>query len=249
MMSPIKSVGAAVMIAGLIGSALPASAQTSTSGVNPTLISGDQSPERIAEVCGIDLADIRGEVVLSPPSSTPPPGAFTVGVTVTGDKLAFTDASAPDQFGGTKGVEAVGVRRNGTYVYCYDDTVADSNLDAPGSGTPNQVTFVWGPGPCPFTDAELAPICAAYEGVDPAATEVFVQGHLLGASQPVNICGCPPAEALFCDEGTVGSCIPEGESEAFTGSEFTGSSTTGTGTCEQLTTTVGGRLRTITVCN
>ena len=239
----------AAMIVGLFGSALPASAQTSTAGVNPTFVPGDPSAQVIAGLCGIGPDDIRFSVTLSPVAS-PPPSQFSANFTVTGDTLAFTDTSSPpDQFNGTKGIEAVAVRRNGTNVYCYADQVSDSKLDPPGNGAPNQVTVIWGPGPCPFIEAELAPICAAYQSLDPEADSIFVQGHVLGTSQPVNICGCPPAEALFCNEGTEGSCIPAGESGAFQGSEFTGSSTVGTGTCEQLTTTVGGRLRTITVCN
>jgi hypothetical protein len=242
----IKRLFAAATIAGLAGWAIPALGQTSDSGVNPTLISGDQSPERIASVCGLSPADVRGQLVLSPPTSSPPPGDFDVDVTVSGDRLAFTNSSTPDQFNG--GIGAVGVRRNGTYVYCYPaEARADANLDAPGSGTPNQVTFIFGPGPCPFSD--VTTLCGVYN--TPERTVDFIQGHLTG-TQEVNICGCPPAEANFCDAalppGTEGSCVPPGQTSEFQGSEFTGSATVGTGTCEQLTTTVGGRLRTITVC-
>lgn len=250
MITSMKCVCAATMIAVIFGSALPASAQTSTAGVNPTFLPGDPSAEAIAGACGIGPDDIRFSLSLSPVAS-PPPSQFSATFTVSGDTLAFTDTSSPpDQFNGTKGIEVVAVRRNGTHVYCYADQVSDSQLDPPGNGAPNQVTVVWGPGPCPFTDAELAPICSAYESLlDPESTEsVFLQGHVVGASQPVNICGCPPAEALFCDEETVGSCVPAGEGP-FAGSEFTGSATAGTNTCEQVTTTVGGRLRTMTVCN
>lgn len=247
----MKPVYAAAMIAGLFGSALPASAQTSTAGVNPTFLPGDPDLQAIAAECGIGPDDIRFSFETSPVAS-PPPGEFSANFTVTGDTLAFTDTSSPpDQFNGTKGIEVVAVRRNGTHVYCYADQVTDSNLDPPGNGAPNQVTAIWGPGPCPFTDAELVPICTAYEGLleEGSTDSVYVQGHVVGTSQPVNICGCPPAEALFCSEDTVGSCIPEGEGGAFAGSEFTGSATAGSNTCEQVTTTVGGRTRTITVCN
>jgi len=246
----IKRMCAIAAVAVFSGSAIPAPAfaQSSTSGVLPIVITGDQSPEKIADTCGIAAADIRGQVVLNSPGMGTS-GEFSVTVTPSGtDRIAFTDTSSPDQFNGTVGVEAVGVRRNGTNVFCFADQISDGSMDAPGSGAPNQITIIWGPGPCPFTDAELAPICTAYQGLDPEA-EVFVQGHVLGANQPVNMCGCGEVEALFCDEGTVGSCIPAGESSEFTGSEFTGSSTVGTGTCEQVTTTIGGRVRTVTVCN
>ena len=243
----IKRVCAVAAAAVLSGSAIPALAQSSDSGVNPILISGDQSAERIAEVCGLAAEEIRGQVVLSPPSAPPPAGEFSVQVTASGDRINFRDTSSLDQFNGTAGVEAVGVRRNGTYVYCYEDRVTDRNLDAPGSGNPNQVTVVWGPGPCPIED--VAPLCSIYN--TPERTVDFIQGHLLG-TQEVNLCGCPPVQAAFCDptvpSGTEGSCIPAGETE-FRDSEFTGSATIGTGTCETITTTVGGRLRKMTVCN
>jgi len=257
MRSLIKHWFTAATIVGILGLAMPALAQTSAAGVNPKLLSGDQTAAAIAAACGI--TDVRFSLELSPPTQPPPAGEFDVDVTVTGNTLAFTDVSDPpdqfdltagDQFNGTRGIEAVGVRRNGTHVYCYEDQVTDSGLDPPGTGV-NQVTFVWGPGPCPFDD--VTAICEAYNGPgDINRTVDFIQGHVAGATQPVNICGCPPAEATFCDAtlppGTAGSCIPEGQTTDFQGSEFTGSATVGTGTCEQVTTTVGGRLRTITVC-
>jgi hypothetical protein len=240
----IKRVCAMTAAAVLSGSAIPAFAQSSDSGVTPILISGDQSPERIAAVCGITAANIRGTVVVG---TSADPG-FSVQVTPNGtERINFTDTSSPDQFNGTRGVEAVGVRRNGTNVFCYQDRITDTSLDAPGTGTPNQVTVVWGPGPCPIED--VTPLCAIYN--TPTRTVDFVQGHLLGTQQ-VNICGCPPVQAQFCDpsvpSGASGSCIPAGETE-FRESEFTGSATIGTGTCETITTTIGGRIRKLTVCD
>jgi hypothetical protein len=255
MRSLIKHVFTAATIAGILGSAIPAFAQTSDAGVNPVLLTGDQNPLAIAAACGIISSPptqeefderVRAALQLSPPTQPPPPGEFDVQITVTGNLVAFTDESAPDQFNGTLGIEAVAVRRNGTLVYCYEDQVTDAGLDPPGTGV-NQVTVIWGPGPCPLAD--VTQLCAIYN--TPERTVDFIQGHLAG-TQDVNVCGCPPFQATFCDAdvpaGQPGSCIPVGETE-FRESEFTGSATIGTGTCETITTTVGGRIRKLTVCN
>jgi hypothetical protein len=257
MTSLIKSWSTAAMIVGILGSAAPAFAQTAVSdaGVAPILLQGDQSPAAIAAACQIPFLPNR-QIQLSPAS----PGgsnAFGFGaqIIVSGETIAFTDTSspAPDQFNGTLGIEGVGVRRNGTYVYCYNDKVHDSRLDAPGSGSPNQVTLVWGPGPCPLDDATVAQVCAAYNPDPQQPTVDFIQGHQIKKNQPINLCGCE-SQVSFCDpslpQGTPGACIPAGQSNVFQGSEPQNSATVGTGTCKQVALpTVGGSLRYTTVCN
>lgn len=257
MTSLIKRLSTVAMIVGICGTATPAFAQTAVSdaGVVPILLQGDQTPAAIAAACHIPVLPNR-QLQLSPSS---PGGSnefgFGAQITVSGDTIAFKDTSspAPDQFNGTPGIEGVGVRRNGTYVYCYNDKVRDGHLDAPGSGTPNQVTLIWGPGPCPLEADDVAAICAIYNPNPEQPSVDFIQGHQIEKNQPVNLCGCQ-SEVSFCDpslpQGQPGACLPAGQSNVFQGSEPQNSATIGTGTCKQVALpTVGGSLRYTTVCN
>src|SRR5262245_60061422 len=194
MTSLIKCWSMAVMIVGLVGSAGPAIAKTAVSdaGVVPIFFAGDagQTPTTIAAACHIPLLDNRAIQKSSPPWSNA--FGFSAQITFTGETIAFTDTSspAPDQFNGTLGIEAVAVRRNGTYIYCYHDQVHDGHLDAPGNGTPNQVTLVWGPGPCPLNDTDVAKVCAIYNPPGAPPTVDFIQGHQIEPKEPINLCGC-----------------------------------------------------------
>jgi hypothetical protein len=254
MTSLIKRWFTAVMIVGLVGSAAPALAQTAVSdaGVAPILLQGDQTPTAVAAACHIPFLPGR-QLQLSPSTPGGSFGEFGAQITASGEFIAFTDTSspAPDQFNGTLGIEAVGVRRNGTYVYCYHDKVHDSHLDAPGSGAPNQVTLVWGPGPCPLDDATVAEVCAAYNPDPQNPTVDFLQGHQVKKNQPVNLCGCEQ-EISFCDPalspGTPGACFPAGQTQ-FQEGQAQNSSTVGTGTCKLVALpSSGGTLTYTTIC-
>jgi len=242
----IERLFATAMAAGILGLAAPALAQTSGTGIVPIFISGDASLAQIKAACGITA--VRASVNQNPISSPASTGDFSVTFVVSGELLSFEDISPPDQFLGTPGVEAFAVRRNSTNVYCYPTRVEDTGLDAPGSGSPNEITVVWGPGPCPLEDTTAA--CSAYPNPPD-----YIQGYVIAPSQPANFCGCGANQVLDCDPalpvGDPGSCNPQ--SGALTGVSSTVVGTAGTGTCQQLTQPIssGGRLimKTYTVCD
>lgn len=197
----------------------PGGGQPSTTGVCPKFNNGDQSEAGIALDCGIST--VRGFVKVNNPPAGPVTfnnGNFHVQVTVNQSTgiVSFTDkslnnTSTADDFFGTPGLEAVGVRKNGTNDYCFPTRISDGGLDPPGNGTPNEITFIWGPGPCPLDATDKGTACDAYN--IPTRQADYLQAKDIQAPA-ANSCGCPPVVAEDCDPalpaGTASSCNPTG---------------------------------------
>ncbi len=199
----IMRLAIAGVVAAALGSPAPVAAQQSATGVDPVFFQGDATPEQIAEICGIPFDEDR-VVVLSPTSFPSLPGDFQVDGSLTGETLSFTDISALSQSNGTPGLEAAAVRRNSTNIYCYPTRIADSELDAPGNGSPNQVTFIWGPGPCLLDETQVGTVCSAYNPSDDpddlGRTADFVHAQEIHPEPgQSNVCGCPPVQVQNCD--------------------------------------------------
>ncbi len=96
--------------------------------------------------------------------------------------------------------------------------------------------------PCLLTDAQVAAACLAYENPNNEARKNYLQAHLIKPQQPVNICGCLPEVATFCDPSLIfpaAESCPPGQG-GITGLDTQATVTTGTATCQRVIS--GGRV-------
>lgn len=217
----------------------PNGAPPSASGICPVFIQGDPSCVDAAQICDIDPAD---QVIFSPVGGS----ADGVAVRVVGTGVDVRDIlSAPDQQLGRPGMEVIIARRNSAYVYCGVEVLHDV-VTAPGRQTPNQVTVCFAKGPCGLTPTRVSNACSAYNSGGTTAN--FLQAYQVGPrDQTVNICGCSPFVARFCDNRT--PVLDENQDPRFVacnqnGSplksvEAEGTATIGTNSC--VLRTIGGR--------
>jgi len=168
--------------------ACPNNAPRSAAGICPVFVQGDPTCVEAAQICGIGVEDLAS---VSPLPNSDNGVSFTVSGTSAVVKDTFT---TPNQQTGRPGFEAIIARRNGAYIYCGIEILNDL-VKAPGPGAPNQVTVCFAKGPCEQTTTQVSAACAAYGG---AAS--FLQAYNIGPlEQTVNICGCSPSVARFCD--------------------------------------------------
>lgn len=143
-------------------------------------------------------------------------------------------------------MEIIIARRNGSYVYCGTEILRDL-VRAPGTQAANQVTICFAEGPCDLNATPVVNACNAFNSG--GGTANFLQAYRVGPTeQDVNLCGCPPFAAQFCDirqPRNVGSppsasfvaCNPD--SSALKSAEAEGTATIGGNTC--VMRTIGGR--------
>lgn len=134
------------------------------------------------------------------------------------------------------GFEAViGEGRNGSNVYCGFNRTAVDGVVAPVINTPTKITFCWASGPCLQSPEEVEEACLAYENPNDPNRKNYLQAHRVAPQQPINVCGCSPEVAQFCDPSIPGSC-PSGNISALA---TQGVATSGTATCQRVV--IGGR--------
>ena len=173
----------------------PNGASPSASGICPVFVQGDPNCNDAAQICSI-VQGLQVPLVFSPPPGT------QVGVTVTlsGTSAVVKDTNITfDQQLGRPGIEAIIARRNSAYIYCGTEILNDI-VKAPGNQAPNQVTVCFAKGPCGLEPGPLTSACNAYNPVPTSPTANFIQAYKVGPiEQAVNICGCSPFAARFCD--------------------------------------------------
>jgi hypothetical protein len=225
----------------VVAQTCPSGAPPSAAGICPVFFPGDPSCTDAFQVCGFSP---EGQIVVSPPRSSSN-GAFQIEVTPLGGALDVKDVSPPSQQNGTRGYEAAIVRRNGAYIYCGTSVLHDT-VRAPGNGTPSQLTICWAKGPCGLDETRVGNVCNQYN--QPTRTADFLQAYEIGPlEQDVNVCGCSPAVAQFCDarqpildqQGNPRfvACNPDGS--PLKAAESESIATEGTDTCIWMT--LGGR--------
>ncbi len=217
----------------------------SAAGICPVFDQGDPDCEVAAQICGF----AEGlQFVFSPV----PNSGSGITVTVSGTSATVKDTLVtPNQQDGRPGIEAIIARRNSAYIYCGTEILNDV-VKAPGSQAPNQVTVCLAKGPCGLSETQLINgtngVCDRY-----GATANFVQAYQVGPiEQNVNICGCSPFVARFCDirapifappvnnipQPRFVSCNPDGQ-QVLKSAEAESTATMGTNSC--VMRTIGGR--------
>jgi hypothetical protein len=237
------------VIVGALGTAGQAVAQTcpngaprSAAGICPVFFPGDPSCADAFQVCGFPP---EAQIVVSPPRSVLT-GSFRIEVTAVGAALDVKDVSPVSQQNGTRGMEILVARRNGAYIYCGTSLLHDV-VRAPGTGSPSQLSVCWAKGPCGLDEVRVGEVCTRYNPAG-SRTADFLQAYLVGPlEQSVNLCGCSPAIAQFCDarqpildtEGNPAfvACNPDGS--PLKSAEAESIATEGTDTCIWMT--IGGR--------
>jgi hypothetical protein len=205
-------VTALALTAGMLGSASPGLADgsacphglpPSAAGICPVLALPTTSCGDAAAICGIRRATGDSEVVVSPPrtgSFQSESGKFKIQVNAYGSTLRVREISDASQQNGTQGFEAMVVKHRVHHVpvalvYC-GTSVLDDVVKGPGE----RLSVCWASGPCGVGEDRVDDICAQYNPSEGPRTADFVQSYLIGPiEQSVNICGCAPAVAQFCD--------------------------------------------------
>jgi hypothetical protein len=244
----IKRLFAFLAIAGL-GWSNGAMAQTvcsngappSAAGICPVFVQGDPSCVEAAQICSINSN--QQPVVFSPVTSSTISG---IRLRVVGTAVDVKDTfGAPDQQLGRPGFDAVIARRNSAYVYCGNDTIHDI-YTAPGKQTPNQVTVCFAKGPCGLSPEGVTNACNFYNST--GVTANFLQAYKVGPiQQDINICGCSPFVARFCElrtpaldeDGNPRFVACNQDSSPLKSVEAEGTATIGTNTC--ILRSIGGR--------
>lgn len=225
----------------------PNGAPRSAAGICPIFVQGDPSCIDAAQICSI-AQGLQAPIVFSPPPG-PPGGVDGVVVTISGTSATVRDTNtALNQQLGRPGIEAIIARRNSAYIYCGTEILNDV-VKAPGNQAPNQLTICFAKGPCGLSLDNVSNACNAYN--TPNVTANFVQAYQVGpVEQEVNLCGCSPFVAQFCDirspvfagPGDTNprfvSCNPDGK-QVLKSAEAEGTATMGTNSC--VMRTIGGR--------
>ena len=173
----------------------PATATSSAAGIKPIFVPGDPSCADAFAICGFQEG---AQIVRSPPSSLLT-GAFRIQVAPAcgGAALDVKDVSPASQQNGTPGYKVAIVRRNGANIYCGTGVLHDV-VRPPGTGTPTQLTICWAKGPCGINETQVGNACAQYN--QPVRKADFLQAYKVGPiEQDVDVCGCAPSVAQFCD--------------------------------------------------
>jgi hypothetical protein len=179
----------------------PSGAPASAAGICPVFVPGDPSCADAVEICGVSK---EGQVVVSPPKSFRT-GPFQIEVTTMGYAIDVKDVSPPSQQNGTRGYEIAIVKRDGANIYCGTSVLHDI-VTAPGSRSArtgshrwSKLTICWGRSPCGLDETRVENACSQYN--DPYTRRAdFLQAYEIGPiEQEINLCGCAPAVAQFCD--------------------------------------------------
>ena len=218
----------------------PNGAPAIATGICPIFVQGDPSCVDAAQICKISVVK---QVVFSPPSNSTIEG---VTVKLVGSAADIKDVySTPDQQQGRPGMDALIARRNSAYIYCGIDIFHDV-VTAPGKQSPNQVTICFAKGPCGLSQTGVANACNVYNNA--GVTANFLQAYKVGPlEQDVNICGCSPFVARFCDlrapildeESKPRFAACNQDNSPLKSVEAEGTATIGTSTC--VLRTIGGR--------
>jgi hypothetical protein len=219
----------------------PNGVPASAAGICPIFVQGDPSCVNAAQICGVNIIQ---QLVFYPAAGS----SFGVTVKRIGSAVDVKDTqSAPDQQFGRPGIDVIIARRNGAFVYCGADILHDV-VTAPDRQAPNQVTICFAKGPCGLKPADVASACNVYNNRYLGTVANFLQAYRVGPlEQDVNICGCPPFVARFCDfkapvldeEGKQRFVACNQNRSPLKATEAEGTTTIGTDSC--VLRTIGGR--------
>jgi hypothetical protein len=133
--------------------------------------------------------------------------------------------------------------KKGSNVYCGTNLTNVAAIKPPSQSTPSRITFCWRSGPCLVPQDQVETACMQYPPYDPGETNPllrvknYLQAHRIAPQQPINLCGCAPEIAKFCDPSVPGSCTDG--TGALSGLETQATMTSGSNTCRQIV--IGGR--------